>query len=62
MLKQPATYELYEFDRKLRRIIFSAIEELEVYLRAQFSHYHTHKYGANGYMEPINFNKHIAKL
>ena len=49
-------YNLYEFDRKLRRIIFSAIEELEVYLRAQFSYYHTHKYGADGYMSPANFN------
>lgn len=49
-------YRLYEFDRKLRRVIFSAIEELEVYLRAQLSYYHSHKYGADGYLNPINFN------
>lgn len=49
-------YNLYEFDRKLRRIIFSVIEELEVYLRAQLSYYHTHKYGSDGYMDPSNFN------
>ena len=49
-------YNLNEFDRKLRRIVFSVIEELEVYLRTQLSHYHAHKYGADGYMNPTNFN------
>jgi len=49
-------YNLYEFDRKLRRIIFSVIEELEVFLRAQFSYYHSHKYGSDGYLNPVNFN------
>jgi abortive infection bacteriophage resistance protein len=49
-------YRLYEFDRKLRRLIFSVIEELEVYLRAQLSYYHAHKYGSDGYMNPANFN------
>jgi len=49
-------YNLYEFDRKLRSIIFSVIEELEVFLRAQLSYYHTHKYGTDGYMNPKNFN------
>ena len=49
-------YNLYEFDRKLRRMIFSVIEELEVYLRTQLSYYHTHKYGADGYRSPANFN------
>ena len=51
-------YRLYEFDRKLRRLLFSVIEELEVYLRAQLSYYHSHKYGAEGYMNPENFNFH----
>jgi abortive infection bacteriophage resistance protein len=49
-------YNLYEFDRKLRRLIFSAIEELEVYLRAQLSYYHSHKYGSDGYLNPANFS------
>jgi abortive infection bacteriophage resistance protein len=51
-----SVYHLYEYDRKLRRLVFSVIEELEVYLRAQFSYYHTHKYGADGYLNPVNFN------
>ena len=49
-------YKLYEFDRKMRRLLFSVIEELEVYLRTQFSYYHAHKYGADGYLNPANFN------
>ena len=49
-------YRLYEFDRKLRHNIYSALEELEIYLRAQLSYYHSHKYGADGYMKADNFN------
>lgn len=49
-------YSLYEFDRKLRRLIFSMIEELEVYLQSQLSYYHTQKYGADGYMTQSTFN------
>jgi len=55
-------YKLYEFDRKLRRLLFPVIEELEVYLRAQFSYYHAHKYGADGYMNPVNYNFHHNHL
>jgi abortive infection bacteriophage resistance protein len=55
-------YKLYEFDRKLRRLLFSVIEELEVYLRAQLSYYHSHKYGADGYLNPANFNFHHNPL
>ena len=49
-------YQLYEYDRKMRRLLFSVVEELEVYLRAQLSYFHAHKYGADGYMNPANFN------
>jgi abortive infection bacteriophage resistance protein len=43
-------YQIYEFDRKLRNLIFAAIEEVEIYLRSKFAYYHAHKYGAFGYM------------
>lgn len=49
-------YRIYEFDRKLRRLLFSAIEEVEVYLRAKFAYYHAHKYGALGYLNQTNFS------
>ena len=55
-------YMLYEFDRKLRRLLFSMLEELEVYIRAQLSHHHAHKYGADGYLNPANFNFHHNHL
>lgn len=55
-------YRIYEFDRKLRRILFSAIETIEIYLRAEFSYFHAHKYGAEGYMDPANFSsRHDAQ-
>ena len=54
-------YHIYEFDRKLRRILFSALEEIEVLLRAQVAYFHAHKYGAEGYLKPENFSsKHNA--
>lgn len=52
-------YRLYEFDRKLRAILFSAVEEIELYLRSRFAYFHAHKYGATGYLYSQNFsNKH----
>lgn len=32
-------YRTYEFDRKLRQLLFSVIEEIEIMLRAQLSYY-----------------------
>jgi abortive infection bacteriophage resistance protein len=51
-----AVYQIYEFDRKLRNLLFAAIEEVEIYLRARFAYYHAHKYGALGYMDAVNYN------
>ena len=50
-------YRLYEFDRKLRRILFSALEGVEISLRSRFAYYHAHKYGPIGYLEASNFNQ-----
>lgn len=52
-------YHLYEFDSKLRNILYRAIEVIEVSLRTRLSYLHGHKYGALGYLEPSNFsNRH----
>ena len=52
-------YALYEFDRKLRSLIFTALEEVEVYLKSQMAYYHAHEYGADGYLTEKPFiNKH----
>ena len=40
-------YDLYIFDRKLRLLVFDAIERLEVAIRAQIIYQLSHKYGAH---------------
>ena len=55
-------YRIYEFDRKLRGVLFSAVEDVEIYLRAELSYFHAHKYGAEGYKDPTNFSaRHNAE-
>ncbi len=46
---------LYEFDKELRHIIFYAIEEIEISLRASISNYFLLKYGNFGYRDINNF-------
>ena len=48
-------YRIYEFDRKLRSLLFAALEEIETYLRAKIAYFHAHKYGAEGYLDASNF-------
>lgn len=40
-------YELYEFDRKLRLLVFDAIERLEVAIRSQIVYQLSEKYGSH---------------
>lgn len=49
-------YRIYEFDRKLRSILFSAIEVIEIHYRARLSYFHAGKYGPLGYLNPSTFN------
>ncbi|MEA1956546.1 MAG: Abi family protein [Campylobacterota bacterium] len=48
--------KLYDFDAKLRRILFGALEIIEVYIRTQITYHHAKKYGAFGYLDKNNFN------
>ena len=48
--------KIYEFDCKLRLLILSAIEEIELYLRTQFAYHFAHTYGTLGYLNPNNFS------
>jgi len=52
---QDITFEdiikLYYFDTELRKIIFEAIEVIEIYLRTQIAYHHSQKYGAFGYLD-----------
>ena len=38
-------YNLYKFDRKLRLLVFDAIERIEIALRTQVIYQLSHKYG-----------------
>lgn len=48
-------FRIYEFDRKMRRVMFSAVEQVELYLRTQFAYFYAHKYGPLGYMDASNY-------
>lgn len=50
-------YRTYEFDQRLRNVILSAIEPIEILLRTKLAYYHSHEYGAEGYMSPDNFDR-----
>ena len=53
---------IYYFDRELRRILLSCIEEIEIFLRTRISYFHGHEYGADGYLNPENFSlKHNSQ-
>lgn len=60
-------FNIYEFDRKLHAILFNALEEIEIFIRAKIAYYHAHKYGPLGYLNEKNFynedtnQKHINK-
>ena len=48
---------IYEFDQRLRALIFESIQEIELYLRTQFAYYSGHKYGPLGYLDSSNFSQ-----
>lgn len=47
--------QLYYFDCELRKIIFEAIESIEIYFRTQITYYHSLKYEPFGYLNKENF-------
>jgi abortive infection bacteriophage resistance protein len=49
-------YRTYEFDRKLRNILFASLAQVEILLRSQISYYHAKQYGPLGYLDSTNFN------
>ncbi len=49
---------VYDFDRELRMLCLSVLEELEINFRAAVSNFHALKYGALGYLNPSSFDLH----
>ena len=53
-------FRIYEFDRAVRDLVSSAVEEAEVNLRAKLSYHHAHKYGSLGYLDENTFSaRHV---
>jgi len=50
-------FELYKFDKKIRSLIFGALEIIEVTLRTKIAYYFSHKYGPFAYSDPQYFSK-----
>ncbi len=54
---------IYEFDGRMRAVLFQCIEEIEFYLRTQFSYFSGHTYGALGYLNDDNYSdKHKGDI
>ena len=49
---------LYTFDRELRSIIFTAIQDIEVALRTRIIHFFSLSHGAFWFMDASKFNSH----
>jgi abortive infection bacteriophage resistance protein len=59
-------YNLYKFDRKLRLVVFDAIERIEIALRTQLIYQLSHKYGSHwqdnsSLFKAARFNKKTGK-
>ena len=52
-------YKIYEFDRRLRALLQSAIEPIEILLKTQIAYYHGHTYGPEGYLLSENFKSSL---
>ena len=50
--------KIYEFDAKMRSLLFKIIEEIEMYLRTQLAYNHSHEYGPLGYKDVKNFSEY----
>lgn len=51
-----AVMRIYDFDRLLRSLLLTVLEEIEITLRAHVSNYHALKYGALGYLNEASFD------
>ena len=47
---------IYEFDRRLRLLLLSTIEEIELLLRTQLAYHSAHTYGTLGYLKEEYYN------
>lgn len=50
-------YRIYEFDKKIRCLIFALLETVEVLFKTKISFHHSSEHDALGYLEVDNFDK-----
>lgn len=61
-------YELYRFDGRLRKLIFRALEKIEIALRTQIIYQFSKTYGSHWQLEPtifrdiVRFSQHLVSL
>src|SRR5699024_11046353 len=48
-------YDLYKFDQKLRILLLSLLEQIEISFRTKISYHLAHKYGATPHLDLSNF-------
>jgi abortive infection bacteriophage resistance protein len=48
-------YGMYEFDRRMRGVIFQAVARIEVLMRSRIAYFHAETYGPLGYLEAQNY-------
>lgn len=48
-------YDIYSFDKKLRNLLISVLESIEIEFRTHIAYHIAHKYGPLGYLESSNF-------
>ena len=58
---QDVTFEkltaIYAFDQELRALVMKAVSEVELSAKSIISYYHSHKYGASGYLGADSFDE-----
>ena len=55
-------YQMYEFDNKLRYILFPEFEKIEITLRCRITNHFSVKYGSLGYLDSANFDGNYDDL
>jgi abortive infection bacteriophage resistance protein len=54
---------IYEFDSRIRTLVFQAIEQIELFTRTQFSYHLAHTYGALGYLNDSTYTtRHNSEM
>lgn len=55
-----SVYKIYEFDQKLSVLLYSVIQEIEVFIKTQIAYYHANVYKPLGYLDSNNFKENMA--